>query len=427
MLATESPTTPPALRPRATARDQSSIERLLSPMGWDTFLGEVWERRPHHFAGRSPDHYADILTAADLDAIVLVSASSKLEQFVNLVRFGDTGQIIEPIPRTAEGMADLRHAYRAYDAGYSVKVDGLQTRWRPVARACGELQQALHHPVGAYLFATPAGAQAFAAHFDPYDTFLLQIDGVKHWRVYDPITPLPLPNMVRPVDPAELGRPMMEVALRAGDLLYIPRGYVHQGLTSGVSSLHLTLAVRAIRWSQVFEQALALAAARDVRLRTALPAGFLDRDEALAEMAGRFRELIGRAFDGVAFDDVLTSLRQTFADHQQVPLGGQFTSLDRVRDIRADTVVERRSGMACFVTRTDRHARIWFAGSPIETPRAIEPALRFVAERQRFAPRDLPDCLTENGKLVLVRRLVREGLLAVEGAAPSDAGGGSPT
>jgi hypothetical protein len=80
-------------------------------------------------------------------------------------------------------------------------------------------------------------------------------------------------------------------------------------------------------------------------------------------MAGRFKELIGHAVDGVAFEDVLTSLRQTFADHQQVPLGGQFASLDRVRDIDADTLVERRSGMACFVTRTEHHARIWFAGS----------------------------------------------------------------
>jgi hypothetical protein len=396
-----------------TAPDEPRIERLFSPMGRDTFLREIWERRPHHFSGRSSDHYADMLTIADLDAIVLVSASSKLEQFVSLVRVGETGQVVAPVPRTAAGMVDLRQVYHAYDAGYSVKVDGLHARWRPVAQACSALQEALLHPVGASLFATPAGAQALGVHVDPYDTFLLQLDGVKHWRVYDPITPLPLPSMVGPVDPAELGDPIMDVPLRAGDLLYMPRGFPHQGLTSGVSSLHLTLAVRVIRWSQVLEQALALAADRDIRLRTAVPPGFLGRDDVLEGMATLFLELTRDAFDSVVFEDVLTSLRQTFADHQQVPLGGHFTSLDRVADITADSVLELRPGMACFVTHVDGQARIWFAGSPLEAPRAAEPALRFIASGERFTPRDLPGGLTETGKLVLVRRLVREGLLAV--------------
>ena len=70
--------------------------------------------------------------------------------------------------------------------------------------------------------------------------------------------------------------------------------------------------------------------------------------------------------------------------------------------------------MQCTVTRTDEQAAIWFSGVPVEAPASIEPALRFVARTERFAVRDLPDCLTEKGKGVLVRRLVREGLLAVE-------------
>ena len=36
----------------------------------------------------------------------------------------------------------------------------------------------------------------------------------------------------------------------------------------------------------------------------------------------------------------------------------------------------------------------------------------------RFAVRTLPDDLTADGKLVLVKRLVREGLLTVAAAAP---------
>src|SRR5215471_11702056 len=140
MLATKTLTTHPAIHLLAAARSENPFERLLSPVGWDAFLNEIWERRPYHFSGRTPDHYADLLSPADLDAIIQVSASSKLEEFVKLVRFGDGAQIVESVPRTAEGMADLRHVYRAYDAGYSIKVDRLQVRWQPVARVCRPLR-----------------------------------------------------------------------------------------------------------------------------------------------------------------------------------------------------------------------------------------------------------------------------------------------
>src|SRR5207253_6727001 len=120
---------------------------------------------------------------------------------------------------------------------------GLQRRWPTVSGVCGGLQRALHHPVGAYLFLTPAAAQAFAPHYDPHDTFMLQIDGAKDWRVYDSVVTLPLPEMRQPIQPEQLGEPILEVRLEAGDLLYIPRGFAHQGLTADEPSLHLTLAV----------------------------------------------------------------------------------------------------------------------------------------------------------------------------------------
>lgn len=83
---------------------------------------------------------------------------------------------------------------------------------------------------GRYL--TPAGTQGFAPHYDDIEAFLLQAEGSKQWRLYDNPSGERLPttssgNFAQ----RELGPAIMEVTLRAGDLLYIPRGVVHQVAT----------------------------------------------------------------------------------------------------------------------------------------------------------------------------------------------------
>lgn len=43
-------------------------------------------------------------------------------------------------------------------------------------------------------------------------------------------------------DEAEIGKPILEVVLEAGDLLYFPRGFIHQGAClPDAHSLHITI------------------------------------------------------------------------------------------------------------------------------------------------------------------------------------------
>lgn len=98
------------------------------------------------------------------------------------------------------------------------------------------------------LYLTPPNAQAFEPHFDWMDGFILQIHGNKHWDVFDTAVMQPRPDMrFKPStsDMQALGEPLAELHLTAGDVLYIPAGYVHAAQTKQVqgspgSSLHLT-------------------------------------------------------------------------------------------------------------------------------------------------------------------------------------------
>jgi hypothetical protein len=95
--------------------------------------------------------------------------------------------------------------------------------------------------------------------------------------------------------------------------------------------------------------------------------------------------------------------------------------LDPVR-IVLDTTLEPAPGAIFRVVQTGDVVSLHGPGTRIDGPAKIAPALQFIGRMQRFTPRALPDNLTPDAKLVLVRRLVREKLLTVVNP-PSNAAG----
>ena len=65
------------------------------------------------------------------------------------------------------------------------------------------------------------------------DTVFLQLkiscflEGKKHWRLYEPADKLPRFSSHN-MSQEDLGTPILETDLEPGDLLYLPRGTIHQ-------------------------------------------------------------------------------------------------------------------------------------------------------------------------------------------------------
>ncbi|KAB0407658.1 hypothetical protein E2I00_019593 [Balaenoptera physalus] len=109
-----------------------------------------------------------------------------------------------------------------------------------------------------------------------FKVFILQLEGEKHWRLYHPTVPLAREYSLEAED--RIGRPAHEFTLKPGDLLYFPRGTIHQADTpSGlVHSTHVTISTyQSSSWGDflldtisglVFDTAKA-----DVELRAGIP------------------------------------------------------------------------------------------------------------------------------------------------------------
>lgn len=144
--------------------------------------------------------------------------------------------------------------------------------------------------VGCNTYWTPKHSQGFAPHFDDIDAYILQVEGTKRWKLYDSVdaqTILPRYSS-RDFHKSELGAPVFDQVIKPGDLLYLPRGCIHEAECLDEDSLHLTISTN--QRNSIFEfcnfvlpleiekQAMA-----DIRIRRTLPPGFVHHGNSLAD------------------------------------------------------------------------------------------------------------------------------------------------
>ena len=86
-------------------------------------------------------------------------------------------------------------------------------------------------------------------------------------------------------------------------------------------------------------------------------------------------------------------------------------TLQRLPQLRLDTPVRRRPDCTWTISPHDRRLRVSFHTTHLDVPAHIEPDVRFISTKDVFTAAELPGVLDDEGRLVLVRRLVREGAL----------------
>src|SRR5207247_5682120 len=170
--------------------------------------------------------------------------------------------------------------------GATVVLQALHHNWLPLATFCRALEAELGHPVQANSYYTPRQSQGFAVHHDTHDVFVLQVAGEKRWLVYDPVFDLPLKHQRWSKELGEPGPVVLDVTLRAGDTLYLPRGWLHEALTSDSDSLHITVGVVVYAWMDALRAALDECEG-DLEFRRSVPADGAPEADLLAALSER--------------------------------------------------------------------------------------------------------------------------------------------
>jgi ribosomal protein L16 Arg81 hydroxylase len=391
------------------------LDWLLRPTAPEAFFADYWEKRPLTLLRGDETYFRQVLTLADMDHIL---ASHDLRYpSVQLVK--DSAPLPPPQYTTevdvkgvpVGGVVDPVKLFAAYQQGATVILDHLHRSWAPLARLCASLERSLSHPTQTNVYLTPPGARGFSPHYDTHDVFILQTAGAKRWRLYGAPVQLPLPNNPYPYPGPDQGPPTADFVLRAGDVLYLPRGHVHDAVTSDSVSLHVTVGINTYTWADVFMEALGALCQRDVRFRRALPVGFAvdgkTAAQARAECASLVRAL---AEDGLPVAEMADALAERFIMTRPPLLDGHLSGLAGARRLTPRSRVCKRAWLYRLTIRGET-VHLLCHGKGLTFPRALEPTLHFILGTEAFEVAALPGPLNEEAKVGLVQRLIEEGVL----------------
>ncbi|XP_007521816.2 ribosomal oxygenase 1 [Erinaceus europaeus] len=341
--------------PNSRRRAARLFEWLIAPLPPDHFYRRLWEREAVLVRRQDHGYYQGLFSTAELDA-VLRREDVQFGQHLDAARYvrGRRETLNPP------GRALPAAAWALYRAGCSLRLLCPQAFSASVWQLLAVLQEQFGNMAGSNVYLTPPDSQGFAPHYDDVEAFVLQLEGRKLWRVYRPRSPaeeLALtssPNFSQD----DVGEPVLQTVLEPGDLLYFPRGFIHQAeCRDGAHSLHLTVSTfQRNSWGDFLEAAMPLAVQaameENVEFRRGLPRDFMD-------------------YMGAQHSDSKDPRRTAFMEKVRVLAArlGHFAPVDAVADQRAKDFIH--DSLPPVLTERERALSVqglpirWEAGEPV--------------------------------------------------------------
>jgi lysine-specific demethylase/histidyl-hydroxylase NO66 len=193
----------------------------------------------------------------------------------------------------------------------------------------------------------------------------------------------------------------------------VPSGFPHAVWTEQSASAHLTVGVLTSGWRELLRQAVQRVL-DDPAVEQSLPPGFADDPAALAsavaEQLGEVQRRLGKLDPGQLAEE---AARRFWSSRPPI-LDGQLQQLLALDGIADTTVMRRRAGSVCRLYRDGGRPVLQLGDRRLTFPGWVGPALDALLQRESFAVADLAAVLDPESRLVLVRRLVREGLLETD-------------
>ncbi len=296
--------------------------------------------------------------------------------------------------QAVSGLVDAAKALRLFDEGGTIVFQGLHRYWPPLTDLVSRLERELGHPCQANAYLTPPGSQGFAVHADTHDVFVLQTSGTKQWEIHDDDGP-------------------QEVLFEPGLVAYLPTGTRHAARAQERVSLHVTIGINQLTMRGLVERTVAgaLAEVPDAHL----PAGWVDD---AAPLAGALADQLSALADRLRATDASAAVAREarrHLTHRPPRVGGGLLDRIAVGELADDTPLLRRPGHPCEVVsgRDGTTLDVLLGDRVLTVPVRLRAALEVVAGRERLTPSDLAAHLDPQSRVVLCRRLVREGLLRI--------------
>lgn len=369
-----------------------------------------FEKEYWHIKREDSNVYKSLLTLADISGLL---ASQTLTFPSCRVVDNKTNEYPDSQLYTYEGSNNIDPLrYSDFLAkGGTLAMAGLHNHLFSLREFVSSLERRTGFPCQTNIYLTPKDSQGFAPHYDTHDVIILQIHGSKIWRIYESDVILPDKSMDFEKDVYKVGALQSEFLLTEGDLLYIPRGKVHDAFTRESDSLHITVGILGYTLSQIFIETVLRLTSEKVDFRK-----FMSNSLPISDYNKKVEELL---------DDIRNDLRsmkgvrhfkkQLFSRHYFTNKNYLICLLEFEQKVKDSTFTLLQYPIS--ITEDSDNVFLEFINKklafPIYCRRVIDRLFFEIQSNHSLNYFNLTDILDEESLIVLLKRLFREGIISV--------------
>ena len=210
----------------------------------------------------------------------------------------------------------------------------------------------------------------------------------------------------------DLDGPAREVLLEPGLSMYLPTGTPHSARSQEVTSLHVTLGINRVSMRELL-RSLVNETLGDERYDAPLPSGWLDDPSRLASALGGPLDSLASSLSALGPSSVAAARADRFLSDRSPALEGGLVDRVALPELSDATRLERRPTAACVLRPGEDRLTVHLGDRSLRMPARLTPVLEFVRDTPSFTVAELERGLYASSRLVVARRLVREGLLRI--------------
>lgn len=399
-----------------------NLEYLLGTSGLKSFQEKNYQNDYIYVDRGDRSYYDKLIQIDDIDQY-LAKRDIRFPS-IRLVKDGvqlDKASYLDNIPYGNASFDDLLNnekMFTLFQEGVTIVLQTYERHNENLRQLALALQNETLASFQANIYITPSSAQGFAAHYDTHDVFVLQIYGEKEWFLYD--SPEYLPTTDQKFFETEHSKidynerePKFNKTLKQGDLLYIPRGMVHQAKTNNKMSMHITIGMFPQKWHSLFNY-LGKNITSSTEFRTSIfsPEGIIDKDQIKKEIINK----ISNFMQSKDADEVIDKYIQFHTAHKVEPsFNNRFLDIELLSDIELSSKVCKRQSNKFTIKQNDEEASISLFSKELAFPLFMLESIEYVKNQHNniFSIDQIKGNIDDDSKILFTKELIGNGFLTI--------------
>ncbi len=207
-----------------------SLANLLQPYNLQTFLDNNWTNKAVVIPSEGKKDFAHLFSWEKLNYILNFHQLKYPE-----IRLAIGGKVLDESAN--------ENLIKSCQSGATLIINEVHKLIPEIAHFAAEFKSDFGYGNQVNAYCSWPEKQGFDSHYDTHEVFILQVDGIKQWYVFEDTIKYPLKEQKSSSFPPPETAAYLSCTLHPGDVLYIPRGHWHYAVACEEPSLHLTLGI----------------------------------------------------------------------------------------------------------------------------------------------------------------------------------------